>query len=127
MSIRKDIHVHLQSSETTRADAFEQPISSCFVQRGPLDFFIAHSTFSATGNVIYSSYQISHPLSPPRRPRSFPLLSDHVYGFDEKVEIPPYEAEDLFMLLDVDQNGTVSCDEFMEGCMRVNGDAKALS
>ena len=31
------------------------------------------------------------------------------------------------MLLDVDQNGTVSCDEFMEGCMRVNGDAKALS
>jgi voltage-gated sodium channel len=53
------------------------------------------------------------------------LLTNEVKFKLTQVEIPPYEAEDLFMLLDVDQNGTVSCDEFMEGCMRVNGDAKA--
>merc|ERR1712232_723773 len=34
-----------------------------------------------------------------------------------------YEAEDLFSLLDVDHNGAVEVDEFIEGCMRQRGPA----
>jgi Ca2+-binding EF-hand superfamily protein len=53
------------------------------------------------------------------------LLDDDVIQLLTTVDIPRYEAEDLFLLLDVDRNGFVSIEEFVEGCMRVKGEAKA--
>ena len=41
------------------------------------------------------------------------------------VDIPDYEATDLFHLMDVNRNGSVSIEEFIEGCLRVKGEAKA--
>jgi Ca2+-binding EF-hand superfamily protein len=40
--------------------------------------------------------------------------------------IEPAEAEGLFKLLDLDNSGTVSVEEFLYGCMRMKGHAKAL-
>lgn len=42
-----------------------------------------------------------------------------------EVDIPHYEAQDLFHLMDVNRNGSVSIEEFIEGCMRVNGEARS--
>merc|ERR1719271_1444607 len=53
------------------------------------------------------------------------LLDEEVVQHLTNVDIPRYEAEDLFLLLDVDRNGFVSIEEFVEGCMRVKGEAKA--
>eukprot|EP00746_Dinoflagellata_sp_MGD_P143834 gnl/MRDRNA2_/MRDRNA2_76617_c0_seq3.p1 gnl/MRDRNA2_/MRDRNA2_76617_c0~~gnl/MRDRNA2_/MRDRNA2_76617_c0_seq3.p1 ORF type:complete len:563 (+),score=100.78 gnl/MRDRNA2_/MRDRNA2_76617_c0_seq3:120-1691(+) len=39
--------------------------------------------------------------------------------------IGQYEAEELFELLDLDHNGAIEVDEFMEGCLRVKGNARA--
>merc|ERR1712032_943400 len=36
------------------------------------------------------------------------------------------QARDVFMLLDVDQSGSLSIDEFIFGCLRVKGGARCV-
>merc|ERR1711862_712541 len=50
----------------------------------------------------------------------------HVKTFFEATGICISEARNLFDLLDVSGDGTISFDEFLNGCLRVKGTAKAL-
>jgi len=42
------------------------------------------------------------------------------------IDIDIGQAEELFKLLDVDENGTVTYDDFIDGCVRLRGPAKSL-
>jgi len=42
------------------------------------------------------------------------------------VDLDIGEAHNLFLLLDADQNGCVQTEEFVTGCLRLKGDAKAI-
>lgn len=44
----------------------------------------------------------------------------------ESIEVDPGEAEVLFRLLDVDDSGSVDVTEFIDGCLRLRGQAKAI-
>jgi len=50
----------------------------------------------------------------------------HMQNFFEAIDIHVSEAKALFDLLDVSSDGTVSADEFLNGCLRVRGPSKAL-
>lgn len=43
----------------------------------------------------------------------------------QQLDIAQYEAVDLFDLLDIDHDNSITVAEFVEGCLRVRGDAKA--
>jgi hypothetical protein len=42
------------------------------------------------------------------------------------IDLDPSEARGLFRLLDLDGSGTVNAEEFLNGCLRLRGPAKAL-
>lgn len=44
----------------------------------------------------------------------------------KSVDLDPREARSLFMLLDTDRTGTVDAEEFIMGCLRLRGGAKAI-
>lgn len=44
----------------------------------------------------------------------------------KSVDVDPREARSLFMLLDTDRTGTVDAEEFIMGCLRLRGGAKAI-
>merc|ERR1712118_27447 len=44
----------------------------------------------------------------------------------ESIPIKAAEAHGLFKLLDVDNSGVISIDEFLSGCIRLKGTARAL-
>merc|ERR1719461_2645830 len=46
--------------------------------------------------------------------------------FFKAIDIDRSEATGLFHLLDLDQGGTVDAEEFLSGCLRLRGPAKAL-
>jgi len=54
-------------------------------------------------------------------------LSCHqMHEFFKAIDVDPSEAKGLFHLLDLDGSGAVSADEFLNGCLRLSGTAKAL-
>merc|ERR550537_1648760 len=42
------------------------------------------------------------------------------------IDVDPSEAKGLFRLLDMDGSGTINAEEFLNGCLRLRGPAKAL-
>merc|ERR1712187_134110 len=42
------------------------------------------------------------------------------------INIDVSEAKGLFKFLDLDNSGEVNCEEFIDGCLRLSGPAKAL-
>jgi len=42
------------------------------------------------------------------------------------IDVDPKEAEGLFKLLDLDESGEVDYEEFLNGCLRLRGNAKAI-
>jgi hypothetical protein len=46
--------------------------------------------------------------------------------FFKSIGVDRSEAKGLFRLLDLDDSGEISADEFLSGCLRLNGNAKAL-
>merc|ERR1719222_707680 len=42
------------------------------------------------------------------------------------LDIDPSEARALFLLLDTDESGAIDSEEFMQGCLRLRGPAKAI-
>lgn len=54
------------------------------------------------------------------------LTHKKVEGFFEAMELHPSTGEVLFHLLDESGDGVISADEFLHGCLRLRGNAKAL-
>jgi len=50
----------------------------------------------------------------------------HVQHCLKAVDVNPCEARGLFNLLDLDNSGTIDAEEFLSGCLRIRGPAKAL-
>merc|ERR1711918_187909 len=44
----------------------------------------------------------------------------------EELDLTTHEAEALFDLLDFDKSGTIDADQFIMGCIRIHGGAKAI-
>jgi len=51
---------------------------------------------------------------------------EHVRALFHRFELEPADAWTLFMLLDTEGTGDVDVEEFVEGCMRLKGQAKAV-
>jgi len=54
------------------------------------------------------------------------LQAEEVIAAFFALSLDPDDAWRLFKLLDVDGDATLSCDEFIEGCMRLKGTAKSI-
>mmetsp|Transcript_102279 Transcript_102279/g.228487 ORF Transcript_102279/g.228487 Transcript_102279/m.228487 type:complete len:616 (-) Transcript_102279:75-1922(-) len=54
------------------------------------------------------------------------LSTPQMEEFFKAIDVDPSEAKGLFHLLDLDGSGSVSADEFLNGCLRLSGTAKAL-
>jgi len=59
---------------------------------------------------------------------NFQSALDHsdMVDFFEAIDIDISEAKELFDLLDMSGDGTIQADEFLNGCLRMHGPAKAL-
>jgi len=53
------------------------------------------------------------------------LLDENVQGFLSSLDVDPINAKRLFQVLDYDDNGHISAEEFVMGCMIFRGPAKA--
>jgi Ca2+-binding EF-hand superfamily protein len=54
------------------------------------------------------------------------LHDDKVKAYFQTLELDISQAHVLFMLLDTDQNNEVAIDEFVDGCMRLKGQARSI-
>lgn len=54
------------------------------------------------------------------------LQNEHVQAYFQSLDLDIQQAHILFELLDVDGNNQISCDEFLDGCFRLRGQARAL-
>lgn len=54
------------------------------------------------------------------------MNSREVQEFFQNVDVDPCEAQGLFELLDVDGSGEIEFEEFISGCLRLQGSAKAV-
>merc|ERR550537_265872 len=54
------------------------------------------------------------------------LSTPQMQEFFKAIDVDPSEAKGLFRLLDLDNSGSVSAEEFLNGCLRLRGPAKAL-
>lgn len=54
------------------------------------------------------------------------LCRPEMKTYFEAIDLDPSEARGLFRLLDLDGSGTVNAEEFLNGCLRLRGPAKAL-
>jgi len=54
------------------------------------------------------------------------VKSPWMQQYFEYIDVDPSDAEFLFQLLDIDGNGEVGADEFLDGCMRCSGSARSL-
>lgn len=55
------------------------------------------------------------------------LVNPQMQEFFKAIDVDISEAESVFHLLDADESGTISLDEFMNGCLSLRGNAKALN
>eukprot|EP00931_Biecheleriopsis_adriatica_P018570 TRINITY_DN12974_c0_g1_i2.p1 TRINITY_DN12974_c0_g1~~TRINITY_DN12974_c0_g1_i2.p1 ORF type:complete len:644 (-),score=92.96 TRINITY_DN12974_c0_g1_i2:24-1955(-) len=61
----------------------------------------------------------------------FDEINDHletapVLEFFQDLNVHPLEAKFLFQMLDINNSGTIDFEEFLNGCIRLQGNAKAL-
>jgi len=56
----------------------------------------------------------------------FFLTDEGLKQYLESVDVSPNDARVLFRLLDQDEDGVVSIDDFCEGCLRLKGEAKSF-
>mmetsp|Transcript_52088 Transcript_52088/g.97792 ORF Transcript_52088/g.97792 Transcript_52088/m.97792 type:complete len:706 (-) Transcript_52088:67-2184(-) len=54
------------------------------------------------------------------------LIHPDVHQFFRAIKLDLDQAEVLFELLDISGDGKISCDEFLRGCLRLRGAAKAI-
>uniref|UniRef100_A0A7S4QBX5 EF-hand domain-containing protein n=1 Tax=Alexandrium monilatum TaxID=311494 RepID=A0A7S4QBX5_9DINO len=54
------------------------------------------------------------------------LATPQMQDFFKHIDVDVSEAKGLFRLLDTDGSGSISADEFLNGCIRLRGPAKAL-
>jgi len=54
------------------------------------------------------------------------MHSPQMQEFFKAIDVDPCEAKGLFHLLDLDGSGSLSADEFLNGCLRLRGEAKSL-
>jgi len=54
------------------------------------------------------------------------MYDDSMKAYFSTMEIETDEAQGLFKLLDTDESGEVAIEEFIMGCMRLNGTAKSI-
>merc|ERR1740121_1012308 len=73
----------------------------------------AHIDFNGSGDI--SSDEMEYFLAEP-----------DLKSYVDAMGISAQSARMLFRLLDLDDSGKISRDEFCEGCLRLQGDAKSL-
>merc|ERR1711988_321959 len=54
------------------------------------------------------------------------LDTPEMRAYFKAIDLDPSEARGLFRLLDMDDSGTINAEEFLNGCLRLRGPAKAL-
>lgn len=54
------------------------------------------------------------------------LQMPEMESYFRMLDVDTREAEDLFRLLDIDESGEIDYEEFLEGCMRLRGNARAI-
>merc|ERR1712151_485740 len=54
------------------------------------------------------------------------LDTPQMQEFFKAIDVDQSEAKGLFRLLDLDDSGSVNAEEFLSGCLRLRGPAKAL-
>jgi len=54
------------------------------------------------------------------------MHTSQMQEFFKAIDVDPCEAKGLFHLLDLDGSGSLSADEFLNGCLRLRGEAKSL-
>merc|ERR1719254_370402 len=54
------------------------------------------------------------------------LKDDRVNSYMKALKINTEDANQLFRLLDTDDSGEIYIDEFVEGCMKLKGEAKSM-
>lgn len=52
--------------------------------------------------------------------------STYLVNYFRAIDVDPCEAKGVFQLLDLDGSGTIDAEEFLNGCLRLRGPAKAL-
>merc|ERR1719498_1208064 len=54
------------------------------------------------------------------------LDKPNMQAYFRAIDVDPSEAKGLFRLLDLDGSGSIDAEEFLSGCLRLRGPAKAL-
>merc|ERR1712050_251781 len=71
------------------------------------------SKYSLSGNLTWPDFESL-------------LHTTEMEEYFKAIDVDISEAQSIFELLDIDQSGTLTAEEFIAGCMRLNGSAKAL-
>jgi len=54
------------------------------------------------------------------------MHSPQMLEFFKGIDVDPSDAKSIFSLIDADESGSISVDEFLNGCVRLHGPSKAL-
>merc|ERR1712032_262363 len=54
------------------------------------------------------------------------LKCPQMQDYFKAIDVDPCEAKGVFKLLDLDDSGSIDAEEFISGCVRLRGPAKAL-
>eukprot|EP00930_Biecheleria_cincta_P031909 TRINITY_DN22126_c0_g1_i1.p1 TRINITY_DN22126_c0_g1~~TRINITY_DN22126_c0_g1_i1.p1 ORF type:complete len:584 (-),score=82.26 TRINITY_DN22126_c0_g1_i1:132-1847(-) len=94
------------------AQSYAQQDKDAYVVKAVLDIF-KQTELDEEGNITWDVF-------------SRKLGTSEMQELFLAVDVDVQDAESLFKLIDVEENGTISCDELMNGWMRLRGPAKAL-